>query len=320
MTILAHIADRIINQPLLIKPEKLPAILAALEDRLPVDVSALIAAHEQVQLASNADRHPAEFIPAEFIPADRSEPENLRKPYQHTRAGTAVIPIVGSLVHRGSWIDPLSGLVSYERIKYLVSTAVADPEVHSIILDMHTPGGEAVGAFEAADFIRAASATKPIYAMVNGMAASAGYALAAASTKVLTTKSGLSGSIGVVLVHTEHSRRLDKAGIAVRLIFAGDRKVDGNPFEPLREEVADNLQREVDDLYELFVLNIAGHRPQLSAQIIRNTQARVYLGRQAVDAGLADEVSSLEGLISDLDRASPIRLRSIVRQHAGVIA
>jgi ClpP class serine protease len=99
-------------------------------------------------------------------------------------------------------------MTSYEGLKYQLATAARDASVSSILLDMDSPGGEAVGSFEAADAVRAAAGVKEVVAVVSGMAASAAYAIASAATRIVTTSSGISGSIGVVMLHADYSNKL----------------------------------------------------------------------------------------------------------------
>jgi signal peptide peptidase SppA len=214
--------------------------------------------------------------------------------------GVAMIDIVGSLINRGAWVGAYSGAVSYEGIKEALAAAAADSRTHAIILDIESPGGEAVGAFEVADAVRAAREQKPVVAVVNGMAASAAYAIASGATHIVTTSTGVSGSIGVVLLHADYSRSLDKKGITPTLIFAGAHKVDGNPFEPLPDTVRADLQREVDHFYSLFVDTVAAGRAGMSTEAIRATQARSFIGAEAVAAGLADSVGTFEEVLAEL--------------------
>jgi signal peptide peptidase SppA len=183
-----------------------------------------------------------------------------------------------------------------------VAALAADPKVKSVILDIESPGGEAVGAFEAAAAVSALAAVKPVIAVVNGMAASAAYALASGASKIVTTPSGVSGSIGVVLMHADFSRAMDKAGVTPTLIFAGAHKVDGNPFEPLPDAVRADLQREVEQYYSEFVSTVAAGRRMAPASV-RATEARVYIGQEAVDAGLADSLGTFESVLSDLSNS-----------------
>lgn len=217
----------------------------------------------------------------------------------------AIITITGSLVNRGAWIGANSGLTSYEGIQHQLKVALGDEDVHAVILDIHSPGGEAVGAFETAEAVRKLAAAKRTVAVVNGLAASAAYAIASGATEIVTTQTGVSGSIGVVMLHADFSRQLDMEGISPTLIFAGTHKVDGNPFEPLSDDVRDDLQAEVMSFYDLFVKTVAaGRKNRLTAAAARKTEARTFIGQAAVDAGVADRVGTFDQVLQELSRAT----------------
>lgn len=285
MTTLVHIADRVLNRPLLIAPEKAQVIMSVLSGRIGLS-------------APDASR----FEGSEF---DRDPSGRLvQKPYR-VSGGVAVITITGSLVNRGAWIGASSGLTSYEGIQHQLKSAAADPAVRSILLDVHSPGGEAIGAFETAAMVRQISATKRVVAVVNGMAASAAYAIPSGANEIVTTETGVSGSIGVVVLHADVSRMLDEEGITPTLIFAGAHKVDGNPFGPLPDSVRADIQAEVDAFYTLFLRTVAeGRGARLTADMARATEARVFIGEAAVAAGLADRVGTFESVLDDLKAAA----------------
>jgi signal peptide peptidase SppA len=309
MTILARIAERVLNRPLLVHPDKLPIVLGVLQGRIPLgDISDMRRQAEAHIEAMPPSARVAMLGPSasRFVGDSAERDANGRAigglPYRRTSDGIAVVTITGSLINRGAWIGASSGETSYEGIKFQVGSAVNDPKVRSILLDIESPGGEAVGAFEAADAIRAAAKQKPVTAVVNGMAASAAYALASAADRIVTTSTGMSGSIGVVMLHADYSRFLDAEGVTPTLIFAGSHKVDGNPFEPLSDAVRSDLQAEVDNFYALFVKTVSSGRKGLSPSAVRDTQAKTFLGKEAVDRGLADAVGTFETALADLSR------------------
>jgi signal peptide peptidase SppA len=309
MTMLLRIAERVINRPLLVHPDKLLLILGVLEGRIPLgDVEPLRQAAE-----SNIDAMPADAQLIMRGPAPRAsrfvgssideDPETGKKtglPYKRTTDGVAVITITGSLINRGAWVGASSGETSYEGIQHQVAMAARDPRAKAILLDIESPGGEAVGAFEAAAAIRAVAAQKPTTAIANGMTASAAYALASGAQRIVATPTSLVGSIGVVMLHADYSRFLDKKGVTPSLIFAGAHKIDGNPFEPLTAGVREDLQREVNQYYDLFVETVAAGRRLMSPASIRQTEARTYIGRDAVDARLADDIGTFDDVLADL--------------------
>ncbi|RWK24342.1 S49 family peptidase, partial [Mesorhizobium sp.] len=218
MTSLIHIADRVLNRPLLITRDKAEVVLSVLAGRLGVN-------------APESSRFEGGSVVEDENGARRAVP------YRVTGDGVGIITVTGSLVNRGAWVGASSGLTSYEGIGFQLKSAAADPAVRSVILDMHSPGGEAVGAFETAALVRDLAARKRTVAVVNGMAASAMYAIASGANEIVTTETGIAGSIGVVLLHADFSRQLDRDGITPTLIHAGAHKVDANPFEPLSDAV-----------------------------------------------------------------------------------
>jgi signal peptide peptidase SppA len=288
-TLLLRIADRILNRPLLILPEKLALITEVLAGRIGVDAA----------LVPDASR----FV-GDAAETDASGRPVGKLPYRRTAEGTGIVTITGSLVNRGAWIGAQSGMTSYEGIAHQIESAVRDPKVRNIILDIDSPGGEAVGAMETAALVRKANEAKPVYAMVNGMAASAAYALASGAKAIISTESGVSGSIGVVLMHADYSRAVDRAGITPTLIHAGAHKVDGNPYAPLSGDVKADLQAEVDRYYALFTDAVAaGRGRRLSAKAARATEARTFIGDAAKGAGLVDDIGSFAELLGQLSKA-----------------
>ncbi|MEE2953272.1 MAG: S49 family peptidase [Pseudomonadota bacterium] len=286
MTVLAHVADRVLNRPLLITPDKAQVILSVLSGRIG------ISSPEASRFEGDPYRRDANGQPIGI------------NPYR-VAGGVAIVTITGSLVNRGAWIGASSGLTSYEGIQHQLKAAASDPAVHSVILDLASPGGEATGAMETAGFVRELAKSKRTIALVNGMACSAAYAIASGASEIVTTETGVSGSIGVVLLHADFSRQLAEEGVTPTLIFAGAHKVDGNPFEPLPESVRSDLQAEVDAFYGAFTAAVGkGRGSRLTAKRAAATEARTFIGPAAVAAGIADRLGTFETVLVELQRAA----------------
>ncbi|WP_315705050.1 MULTISPECIES: S49 family peptidase [unclassified Bradyrhizobium] len=291
--VLVHIADRVLNRPLMILPDKLALIASVLEGRIGIDATEL----KDLALSPEASRFSGSYIGA----------DGNGRVYRVDK-GVAMIQVLGSLVNRGAWIGARSGMTSYEGLAFQLAQAAADPEVKSVVLDIDSPGGEAVGAFEMADRVRAVGKSKPVVAVINGMAASAAYAIASAATQIVASPSGVAGSIGVVLMHADYSNALHQKGVKPTLIHAGAHKVDGNPYEPLSADVRAGLQAEVDNFYSLFVSSVAqGRKGRMTEKAVRATEARTYIGQAAVDAGLVDAIGSFETVLADLSKSGAVR-------------
>ena len=290
MTLLPHLAARLFGVPLAIHRPKLDIILSVLGAR--------------VGLADLA-------APVGYTPAARAPGPPSGK--------VAVIPIHGTLVRRTSGLEAESGLASYTGIAAQLDAALTSPEVAAILLDIDSPGGESGGVFDLADRIRVASQVKPVWAVANDMAFSAAYALASAATRVFVARTGGVGSIGVIAMHIDQSVKDAKDGVRYTAVFAGERKNDLNPHEPLSDAAHAVLKAEVDRVYELFVETVARHRG-LDADAVRATEAGLFFGPDAVATGLADAVGSLDDALTQLTQSlSPLPTQVAPASQAGFL-
>lgn len=224
--------------------------------------------------------------------------------------GVAVIPIHGALSKRSGLFDELFGFTSYEALSELLIDALNDVDVKGIVFDIDSPGGEVAGLFDFADQIYASRDIKPIWAVANEEAYSAAYAIASSTTKIFLTRTGGVGSVGVLATHIDQSGFDEKKGIKVTTVFAGDRKNDLNPHEPLGTEAAQVLQREVNRLYGMFVDLISRNRSLSHAQI-KSTEAGLFFGTDALNNGLADAMMTLPEVIESMSKNFQPKLGSI---------
>ena len=290
MTVLPHLAARLFGVPLAIHRPKLDVILSVLGAR--VGLADLTA--------------PVGYTPVARAPGPPS-------------GKVAVIPIHGTLVRRTSGIEAESGLASYTGIAAQLDAALANPEIAAILLDIDSPGGESGGVFDLADRIRAASEVKPIWAVANDMAFSAAYALASAAARLFVARTGGVGSIGVIAMHVDKSVKDAHDGVRYTAVFAGERKNDLNPHEPISNEAHAVLRAEVDRIYDLFVETVARHRG-LDADAVRATEAGLFFGSDAVATGLADAVGSLDDALTQLTQSlSPLPTQVAPASQAGFL-
>jgi signal peptide peptidase SppA len=269
--LLPHLASRLYGTPLLLARTKLDIILSVLGSRIDWPI--------QSELA---------------LPPPRASPSG-----QHMAAtGIAVVPVHGSLVRRAIALDAASGLTSYGDIAAMLDAAAADPTVSGILLDIDSPGGEAGGVFELAQRIRAVDAIKPVWALACDSAFSAAYAIACAASRVFVTQTAGVGSIGVIAMHVDQSVRDAQEGYRFTAVSAGDFKNDLSPHEPIDKAALGRLQTEVDRLYGLFVDHVVSMRG-MQAKTIRETQAGLFFGPDAVRCGLADSLASTDQVVSE---------------------
>jgi signal peptide peptidase SppA len=216
------------------------------------------------------------------------------------RAGVvAVLPIVGLITQRETLFSAFFGGTSTARFTTLLRQALADPDVHAIVLDLDSPGGSVYGVEELATEIYRARGRKPVTAVANSLAASAAYWVASAAGELVVTPGGEVGSIGVYAVHEDLSKRAEMLGMKVTYISAGKYKTDGAAFVPLAAGARSRMQQRVDDYYSLFVGAVARGRGASTADV-RNGfgEGRVVGAREAVSLRMADRVATLDEAIT----------------------
>ena len=272
---LPFVASRVFGTPLLIARGKLEVVLAVLAPR---------------------------FAGSPLAPADGTAdggPETTI-----TEQNIAVISVTGTLVSRSGYLDAASGLLSYADVGNAVVSALADPSVQGVILDIDSPGGEVGGLFDLVETIRAAKANsnKPLWAVANECALSAAYAIASSADRLYVTRTGEVGSIGVVAVHVDESAADTKAGLSWTFVFAGETKIDGNSHQPLSDRARATIQADVDQLYTQLCGLLASNR-RLTSEAVRATEAAVYRGEAALRAGLVDRIGTLNLAIADMTAA-----------------
>jgi signal peptide peptidase SppA len=232
--------------------------------------------------------------------------QNQPQGYQ-VQDGAALIPLRGVMAPRINLMSQVSGGTSTELFARDVKAALNDPAAQSIVLLVDSPGGAVGGTMVAASAVMAARGVKPIATYSDGAMASAAYWVGSAADRVYVS-SGVDqvGSIGIVASHVDVSQREQALGIKTTEIVAGTFKRIASQHGPLTEPGRQSMQDQVDYLYSLFVNGVAVHRGVSADQVLADmADGRIFIGQQAVDAGLVDGITSLSDVIAEMnDRAA----------------
>lgn len=221
---------------------------------------------------------------------------DYRQGYALTADAVAVIPVYGSLGPAKYW-----AWTSYEAIEAAARSAFADPDASAVLLLIDSPGGYVAGCADCAVALRAAAdaSGKPFAAHADELAASAAYWLAAASDRITTPTTGLAGSVGALIVHTQFAALMEKWGVASTVVRSGARKAEANSIEPLSDVARAQLQHEVDVAASLFVAHVAQRRG-LAPDAVQGLQAACFAADQALAHGLIDAVAPLSQAVTEL--------------------
>lgn len=211
------------------------------------------------------------------------------------RDGVATVPVNGPIFRYANLFTEISGATSTQVLATDIQTAMDDPKVKAILLNIDSPGGAVAGTSELADSIREWSARKPIYAYISDLGASAAYWLGASASKVFAADSALVGSIGVVSAYMDTRKRDEKQDVRRMEIVSSaspDKRID-----PTTDEGRAKVQKTVDHLGNLFVAKIAAYRGVDTAKVLADFgRGGVLPASEALAAGMIDGVSSYEAV------------------------
>lgn len=220
----------------------------------------------------------------------------IGKPLTNTRTvtmrdGVAIIPVIGPIMRYANVFSEISGATSIQLLATELQTAVDDPSVKSIILEIDSPGGQVAGVSDFAAQIRAAN--KPIHAYISSTGASAAYWIASAADSIIASDTAQVGSIGVVM-----QASLEKEDGTIKFISSQSPLKHVNPGS---DQGRIQYQKSVDALAEVFINAVAGYRGTTREQVIASFgNGGVFIAADAKAAGMVDSIGSLEPLIAQL--------------------
>lgn len=216
------------------------------------------------------------------------------------RDGVATIPVRGVLFKDWNWYCYYMGGSTYQAIAYDLELALESPHVHAIILAVDSPGGQVDGVEELAALIYAARGGEtPIVAHVDGYGASAAYWITSAASRVLAQATAGLGSIGAMMTFVDYTGLNKELGIEeIDIISTQSPKKNADPKTAEGKKL---YQVEVDDLAGVFIERAAEYRgTDVETVLAQFGQGDVFIGQRAVDAGLADAISTYDALHREL--------------------
>jgi ClpP class serine protease len=240
-------------------------------------------------------------LPLEALEAQRGE--KLKNAYAVTvRDGIATIPVAGPMFRYASFFTRISGATAYEDVARDFSAALDDPRIRGIVLSIDSPGGEVNGNAELSQMVYDARGKKPVVAYVSHLGASAAYWLASSADFVVISPTAILGSIGVAAT----VRKSNGKETTFDVVSTQSPK---KRLDPATDDGLAAIQATLDALATVFVETVARNRGVTPEQVLADFgQGGVFVGQDAITAGLADAIGSYEGVIAQLrDGKAPSR-------------
>lgn len=210
-------------------------------------------------------------------------------PYEKTQ-GLATINIQGTILRqvspRQKAVAAICGvnLCSSEEVMSALKQAVADPAVHTILLNIDSPGGTVNGTPELAQAVRAAAREKHVYTFTAGQCCSAAYWIASQTDVIYAAPSAVVGSIGVILPVVDSSALYDRCGLKMEVFAAGKYKSTGLDGTSLTDEQRERLTQQVNATWARFKHAVTRRRPIDEADM----EGQSFYGVDARDKKIVD--------------------------------
>lgn len=216
-----------------------------------------------------------------------SQNNPIKKLYEVDENGVAHAQIKGVLSNKVSLFDKIFGYaptLTYQEIIDMADQVDSDPKVKELVIHADSPGGYSMGADDAS--IAISLINKPVTTMIEGQLASAAYYVTAGSDKIIaTSEQNQIGSIGTVVTIP-----IDVEAVRISSSDAPNKAPDVTTIEGKAV-----IQKQLDEIQSLFVRRVAEGRG-VSIQKVQSDygQGGVFLARQALAAGMIDDIQTLE--------------------------
>ena len=223
--------------------------------------------------------------------------------YQETKINSpekiAIIYGEGSILlssEKGS----IGNSITPDKISNEIDKALENPEIKGIVLRLNSPGGSALASNIIHHKLKEASKQKPIYISVGGVAASGGYYIAVSGDKIFADKESITGSIGVVSLIPNFNGLMKKLDINIETVKKGKYSDLFSLTKDFTEEDEEKIYASSFKVYSEF-LDIVAQGRELDRDYVHSiAQGKVWLGEEAKNLKLIDEIGGLELTINTL--------------------
>lgn len=197
----------------------------------------------------------------------------------------------------GGGLSTVTGIASDDAVRTMREVE-DDSSIQGVILRINSPGGDGIASDDILHEAKRLSEKKPTVISMSDDAASGGYFIAMTGDPVLAYNNTLTGSIGVFYGKVDLSELYKKVGFKKDLITRGKYAAIDSEAKPLTDDERAKLKTEIEGFYHGFVQRVADGRKKSYDQIEPLAQGRVWLGTQAKQNGLIDEIGGLDRAVA----------------------
>jgi protease-4 len=242
-----------------------------------------------------------EVIGKTIKPETGMRPEGCQVPNANSIISLLVVTIVISYLGAGlsatylrmnkqvGVVQLLGYIGSFSEITEQLRWAEDDPRFKGMVLYVNSGGGAAFACMEIRRYLE--NMTKPNVAVMDELAASGAYYISSAADEVIAHANTITGALSVISVWEDYSEFLENEGIRYWVWKTGQAKDLYAPWRSPTAEENETIQTELNRTYEVLIGDIAGSRPNLTIEDVRElANGSVYSGLQALELGLIDRI------------------------------
>lgn len=221
-----------------------------------------------------------------------------------SRDRVAVVYIDGDMVDGRSRSVPLVGtrLVGSYTVVAALRQARQDSRVRAVVLRLETPGGSSLAADVIWREVALTAKVKPVIASMGSTAASAGYYVASAATRIFASRSTITGSIGIYYGKADVDGLLQKLGVSVVTYRTSPHADAESLYRPFTDDERRELGAKVKQFYDTFVDRVSRGRHLTPAEVDAVARGKVWTGEQALERRLVDQLGGLREALAEARR------------------
>lgn len=218
----------------------------------------------------------------------------------------AILTTQGAIIRGKSDAFSRSSMMASDSLIADLRSLGKNDSIKGVILRVDSPGGDAIASDEILHEVRALSKKKPLIISMSDAAASGGYYISMTGDPIVAYPSTLTGSIGVIFTKPVLKGLYDKVGITKDSLSRGRNSAFLSDYVPLDENGRQKLNALVDDTYKAFLTRVSEGRKKSVEEITPLAQGRVWLGSQAKERGLVDELGGFDVALATLKKKANI--------------
>ena len=212
----------------------------------------------------------------------------------------AVIDISGTIVVEKDTDFLFADVTSSEEITKLIRRADRNDKIKAIMFKINSPGGSAVASEEIANEIK--KTNKTTVAWIREVGASGAYWIASSTDYIIANRMSITGSIGVIASYLGFSGFIEEHNVTYERLVAGDLKDMGIPFKELTAEERKLFEKNLDIIHDYFIEEVAENRDLKKEDVEKIATGMFYLGSEAKELGLVDELGSKEEVVNYIEK------------------